>query len=121
MSDRVRAIRGAITVSRDDADEVVSATAELLHDIIAANDLSPDDMESIIFTATNDISSQFPAVAARNMGLATVPLICAREIPVEGSLPLCIRLMMHAYMPADRAVSHSYLREAVRLRDDLAK
>jgi chorismate mutase len=76
---------------------------------------------SIIFTATNDISSQFPAVAARHMGLAAVPLICAREIPVEGSLPLCIRLMMHAYMPADRAVAHSYLREAVRLRDDLAK
>jgi len=119
MSDRVRAIRGATTVPRDDADEVLSATAELLDDAIAANGLTPDDMVSIIFTATNDISSQFPAVAARNMGLATVALICAREIPVEGSLPLCIRLMIHAYMPAERAVSHSYLREAVRLRDDL--
>ena len=121
MSDRVRAIRGAITVSSDNGDEVLSATAELLADVIAANGLSADDMISIIFTATNDISSQFPAVAARNMGLATVPLMCAREIPVEGSLPLCIRLMMHAYMPAERPVSHSYLRDAVRLRDDLAK
>jgi chorismate mutase len=74
-------------VSRDDADEVVSATAELLADIIAANDLSPDDMVSIIFTATNDISSQFPAVAARNMGLATVPLICARACGIAANMP----------------------------------
>lgn len=121
MSDRVRAIRGAITVSRDDADEVVSATAELLAEVSAANDLAPDDMISILFTATADITSQFPAVAAREMGLAAVPLMCAREIPVEGSLPLCVRVMLHAYMPEDRAVVHVYLREAIRLREDLTR
>ncbi len=119
MSERVRALRGAITVNQDDATEVLASTTELLEDIIARNGLVPDDMVSIIFTATDDITSQFPAVAARDMGLATVPLICAREIPVEGSLPLCIRLMIHAYMPPERQVVHTYLREAVRLRDDL--
>jgi len=77
-------------------------------------------MVSLIFTATADVTSQFPAVAAREMGLLAVPLLCATEIPVPGSLPLCVRVMLHAYMPAQRDVSHSYLREAVRLRDDLA-
>lgn len=121
MSDRVRAIRGATTVDGDDAGEVLAATAELLDQVIRDNGLAPDDMISILFTATADITSQFPAVAAREMGLAAVPLMCAREIPVEGSLPLCIRLMVHAYMPDDRPVVHAYLREAVRLREDLAR
>jgi chorismate mutase len=76
-------------------------------------------MVSLIFTATADVTSQFPAVAAREMGLTGVPLLCATEIPVPDSLPLCVRVMLHAYMPLDRAVVHSYLREAVRLRDDL--
>jgi chorismate mutase len=77
-------------------------------------------MVSLIFTATADVTSQFPAVAAREMGLTGVPLLCATEIPVPGSLPLCVRVMLHAYMPVDAPVSHSYLREAVKLRDDLA-
>lgn len=119
MSERIRAIRGAITVTEDTPDEVVSATRLMLEDIIARNDLSPDDMVSLIFTATGDVTSQFPAVAAREMGLLGVPLLCATEIPVPGSLLMCVRVMLHAYMPVDAEVSHSYLREAVRLRDDL--
>ena len=120
MSERLRAIRGAITVAEDTPDEVVSATRLVLDDMIARNGLGPDDMVSLIFTATSDVTSQFPAVAAREMGLTGVPLLCATEIPVPGSLPLCVRVMLHAYMPADRPVVHSYLRDAVRLRDDLA-
>ena len=120
MSERIRAIRGAITVTEDTPEEVVSATRLVLEDMIARNALSPDDMVSLIFTATSDVTSQFPAVAAREMGLTGVPLLCATEIPVPGSLPLCVRVMLHAYMPADRAAVHSYLRDAVRLRDDLA-
>ncbi len=119
MTDRLRAIRGAITVAGDTPDEVVSATRLVLEDMITRNGLSPDDMVSLIFTATSDVTSQFPAVAAREMGLTGVPLLCATEIPVPGSLPLCVRVMLHAYMPADAPVAHSYLREAVRLRDDL--
>ncbi|MDP4620987.1 MAG: chorismate mutase [Thermoleophilia bacterium] len=120
MSERLRAIRGAITVTADTPDDVVSATRLVLEDMIGRNGLSPDDMVSLIFTATADVTSQFPAVAAREMGLTGVPLLCATEIPVPGSLPLCVRVMLHAYMPVDAPVSHSYLREAVRLRDDLA-
>ena len=119
MTERLRAVRGAITVTEDTPDEVVSATRLLLEDMIARNSLAPDDMVSLIFTATSDVTSQFPAVAAREMGLLGVPLLCATEIPVPGSLPLCVRVMLHAYMPADIPVAHSYLREAVRLRDDL--
>jgi chorismate mutase len=119
VSERLRAIRGAITVAEDTPAEVVSATRLLLEDMVARNSLAPDDMVSLIFTATADVTSQFPAVAAREMGLTGVPLLCATEIPVPDSLPLCVRVMLHAYMPLDRAVVHSYLREAVRLRDDL--
>ena len=119
MTERLRAVRGAITVAEDTPDEVVSATRLVLEDMIARNGLSPDDMVSLIFTATSDVTSQFPAVAAREMGLTGVPLLCATEIPVPGSLPLCVRVMLHAYMPEDAPVAHSYLREAVRLRDDL--
>ncbi|MSO44951.1 MAG: chorismate mutase [Thermoleophilia bacterium] len=114
-------MRGATSVPNDSADEIITATRELLDDVIARNALSPDDMVSIIFTATADLTAQFPAVAARDMGLVTVPLLCASEISVAGSLPMCVRLMIHAYMPADRPVAHSYLREAVRLRDDLSQ
>ena len=120
MSERLRAIRGAITVDGDSPDQVLSATTVLLDDMIARNALGTYDMVSLIFTVTDDIRSQFPAVAAREMGLAAVPLLCATEIPVPGSLPMCIREMLHAYMPSGRAAVHSYLRDAVRLRDDLA-
>lgn len=121
MSERLRAIRGAITVDADTSDEVLAATTALLDDMIGRNALAIPDMVSLIFTVTDDIRSQFPAVAAREMGLAAVPLLCATEIPVPGSLPMCIRVMLHAYMPTDRAIVHSYLREAVRLRDDLVE
>lgn len=120
MSDRVRAIRGAISVTEDTPEQVLEATRLVLEDMIARNNLDPADMISLIFTATGDLTSQFPAVAARDMGLTAVPLLCATEIPVPGSLPRCVRVMLHAYMPTDRPTMHSYLRDAVCLRDDLA-
>ncbi len=121
MSVRVRGVRGAITLAEDTPEEVVSATRLLLDDMIARNALNPDDMVSLIFTATADVTSQFPAVAAREMGLTGVPLLCATEIPVPDSLPRCVRVMFHAYMPTARGVVHCYLRDAVRLRDDLVE
>lgn len=112
-------MRGATSVEEDTSEAIQGATAELLHEVMTRNAVAPDDLVSIIFTCTEDLVSDFPAVAARAIGLSTVPLICAREIPVVGSLPRCIRLMAHLYAPADRAVRHVYLRDARQLRTDL--
>jgi chorismate mutase len=114
---RLRALRGAITVDENDADAILSATEELVREVMARNALEPDDLVSCIFTCTPDLDAEFPAVAARRLGLSTVPLLCAREIDVEGALPRVIRLMLHCY--ADGPGKHVYLREAVALRRDL--
>jgi chorismate mutase len=120
VSDRVlRAIRGAITVTEDTADAIGEATAEMLEAILERNGLAHDDIVSIIFTATPDLSAEFPATAARRTGLHDVPLICAQEIPVSGAMSRCIRAMVHCYAPPARAVRHVYLREARQLRLDL--
>jgi chorismate mutase len=120
VSERVlRAIRGAITVPRDTAEDIGDATAELVGAILGRNALEHDDIVSIIFTATADLSSEFPAAAARRVGLANVPLICAQEIPVVGAMPRCIRAMVHCYAPPGRLVRHVYLRDARQLRLDL--
>ncbi len=119
MDGRVRAVRGAITVERDDAQAIHEGTSELLREVLGRNGLTPDDLISIIFTATPDLTREFPAVAAREMGLSGVPLLCAREIPVEGAMPLCVRVMLHCYCPADREIRHVYLRDARQLRTDL--
>lgn len=116
----VRAIRGAITVERDDPALIRAATRELLEGLAARNALSPDRVISAIFTATHDLASEFPARAARELGWVDVPLLCAREIPVPGSLPRCIRVLLH--VETDRArehVEHVYLRDAAALRPDL--
>ena len=115
----LRAVRGAITVAEDSADAIHEGTAELLREVLDRNGLAPPDLVSIIFTATPDLTSEFPAVAAREMGLSEVPLLCAREIPVEGAMPLCIRVMLHCYCPPGREIRHAYLREARQLRTDL--
>jgi chorismate mutase len=115
----LRAVRGAITVERDSADAIHEGTSELLREVLARNDLAPPDIVSIIFTATPDLTTEFPAVAAREMGLSTVPLLCAREIPVEGAMPLCVRVMLHCYCPPEREIRHVYLRDARQLRTDL--
>jgi len=117
-----RGIRGATTITEDGKEEVLSATSELLDSILTANpDLKTEDIASALFTVTDDIASVYPALAARQMGWNLVPMICAREIPVPGSLPLCIRVLIHWNTDKEQnAIQHVYLRDAVKLRPDLA-
>jgi chorismate mutase len=117
----LRGVRGAITAESDQPEAIGAATQELLAAIMSTNpDLRPQDIASAFFTVTDDIQSTYPALAARQMGWDAVPMLCAREIPVPGSLPRCIRVLV--LWNADRpqsAVRHVYLREAVALRPDL--
>jgi len=118
----VRGIRGAITVETDDPAEIHAATRELLQEIISKNEITADDIISIIFTVTADIRSAFPATAARAMGLNLVPLICTQEIPVPGALPSCIRVLMHVNTPKTQGeIAHRFLRAAAQLRPDLSE
>jgi chorismate mutase len=121
MSDvAVRAIRGATTVDVDTPEQIAERTLEMLGMIVESNHLSDDDLISILFTATADVISSFPATAVRTGGYRTVPLMCAQEIPVPGSLPRCIRVLVHATTPRTRdQITHVYLHEAQGLRDDL--
>jgi chorismate mutase len=117
---RVRAARGAIVVARDDATALLDATARLLSATLDRNEIQTEDLISILFTATEDLRSAFPAEAARRMGLGLVPLMCAREITVDGSMPRVIRVLLHFH--SDLAlgdVTHVYLDGAESLRDDL--
>ena len=116
---RVRALRGAITVADNDSEAIVAATDELVREVMHRNGLRTEDVVSCIFTCTRDLDAEFPAVAARRMGLSSVPLLCAREIDVPGALPRVIRLLVHCYADPDRPAQHVYLREAVSLRRDL--
>jgi chorismate mutase len=106
-------------VDRNDAGAIVEATEELVREVIGRNRLTPENMVSCIFTCTNDLDAEFPAVAARNLGLGSVPLLCAREIDVPGSLERVIRLMLHCYAEPEIEAQHVYLREARALRRDL--
>ena len=116
---RLRALRGAITVEGNDAASILAATEELVHEVMQRNSLRPDDIVSCVFTCTDDLNAEFPAVAARRLGLSAVPLLCAREIDVPGALPRVIRLMVHCYAEEEAKPQHVYLREAVSLRKDL--
>ena len=116
---RLRALRGAITVADNNPEAILSATEELVHEVMERNALGPDDMVSCVFTCTDDLDAEFPAVAARELGLSSVPLLCAREMHVPGSLPRVIRLLLHCYGDPDTEPRHVYLREAVSLRRDL--
>jgi chorismate mutase len=113
------ALRGANTVEDNTAQAILSATDALMREILARNELHSDDLVSCIFTLTPDLDAEFPAVAARRMGLSRVPLLCAREIPVPGALPRVIRVLMHCYPPVGVDPQHVYLGEARRLRLDL--
>jgi chorismate mutase len=118
---RLQGIRGATTVTRNDAAEILSATDELLRTLIEANGLQPDDIVSGLFTVTQDLDAAFPARAAEDFGWNIVALLHACEIPVPGSLPKCIRLLVHAYTSRSRAeIKHCYLRGATVLRPDRA-
>lgn len=117
----VRGVRGATTVKEDQAELLLAATQELLEAILAANPgMQTDEIVSVLFTVTEDLCSAFPALAARRIGWDSVPMTCAREIPVPGSLPRCIRVLLHWNTPAPQStIRHIYLREAVKLRPDL--
>lgn len=119
----MRAIRGAITVTENQAELILQATRELLQAILSANPtLSPADLAAAWFTLTDDLDAVYPAQAARQLGWQHVPLMCAREIPVPGSLPHCIRVMLFWNTDLDQqAIQHIYLREAASLRPDLVE
>jgi chorismate mutase len=116
---RLHALRGATTVDRNDAEAIVGATEWLMREIMKRNSLSPEAVVSCIFTLTEDLDAEFPAVAARNVGFEKVPLLCAREIPVPGSLPRVIRVLMHFQAGDDHETRHVYLGEARTLREDI--
>ena len=116
---RLIALRGASSVHANEAEAILAATEELMRELLARNALALEDLVSCIFTLTEDLDAEFPAVAARRMGLSAVPLLCAREIPVPGALPQVIRVLLHAYAPEGHAAEHVYLGEARRLRLDL--
>jgi chorismate mutase len=120
MPSRVRALRGATTVDDDTAEQVTERVGELMSELFARNELDKDDLVSVIFTATDDVRSKFPAEAARQFGIGDVPLLCARELDIVSGTPRCIRVLIHLY--TDRSASelrHVYLAGAQGLRDDL--
>lgn len=116
---KLMALRGAITVDDNDGDAILDATEELMRAVIEQNALDADHLVSCIFTCTRDLDAEFPAVAARRMGLSSVPLLCAHEIDVPGALPRVIRVLVHCYADESRPAKHVYLREATSLRKDL--
>jgi chorismate mutase len=116
---RLIALRGANTVAANEAEAILNATDELMGEMLARNRLDADSIVSCIFTLTEDLDAEFPAVAARRMGLSRVPLLCAREVPVPGSLPRVLRVLMHCYPPVGVDPQHVYLNDARGLRLDL--
>ena len=117
---RLRAARGAIRVPSDDGDALLGSTERLLSAVLQRNGIDPEDLVSIMFTATEDLRAAFPAEAARRMGLGRVPLMCAQEIPVEGSMPSVIRILVHFHTDQTLdEVEHVYLDGAASLRDDV--
>ncbi|MGH2902589.1 MAG: chorismate mutase [Solirubrobacteraceae bacterium] len=119
MPERLFALRGAISVDRNDAQDILAATTELMKAIMERNALAPDHVVSCIFTATNDLNAEFPAVAARALGFDRVPLLCAREIPVPRALPRVIRVLIHYHADEAHESRHVYLGAAATLREDL--
>ena len=118
----VRAVRGATQLEEDTREHMLDRVAELVTDVMEANGLEVDDFISIIFTATSDLVSEFPAYAARQLGFSDVPLVCARELEIEGSMPRVVRLMAHIETDLPRSdVTHVYLHGAANLRRDLAR
>lgn len=116
---RLFALRGANSVERNEAGAILDATDRLIRELMERNALAADAMVSCIFTLTDDLNAEFPAVAARRLGLDHVPLLCAREVPVPGSMPRIIRALVHYYAPDEHEPRHVYLGEARGLRLDL--
>jgi chorismate mutase len=116
---RLFALRGANSVESNEAQAILDATDELMRELMERNQLEPESLVSVIFTMTDDLNAEFPAVAARRLGLNRVPLLCAREVPVPGSLPQVIRVLVHYHAADGHQPRHVYLREARALRSDL--
>ena len=120
MTSAVRALRGATTIESDTTDQIRKRTIDLLEQMLERNGVNHDDIISVLFTATDDIHSMFPASAARDIGFGDIPLICARELDIDGATPLCIRVLMHLNTTVSRSdLRHVYLEGASGLRDDL--
>ncbi len=118
----VRAIRGATQLDADSREHMLERVAEMVTDVMEANGLGVDDFISVIFTATSDLVSEFPAYAARRLGFGDVPLLCARELEIEGSLPRAVRMLAHVETDLPRAdMTHVYLHGAAALRKDLTR
>jgi chorismate mutase len=118
----VRAVRGAVQIEADEREAILEGTAELVTEVMARNELAPGDVISVLFTATPDLTAEFPALAARKIGFHDVPLICATEIAVAGAMPRVVRLMAHVETDRPRsAIQHVYLRGAAALRLDIAQ
>ena len=118
----VRAVRGATQLDADDREHMLERVAEMVTDVMEANSLAVDDFISVIFTATPDLVSEFPAYAARRLGFGDVPLICARELAVEGAMPRVVRMLAHVETDLSRQdITHVYLHGAAALRSDLTK
>jgi chorismate mutase len=116
---RLYALRGAATVDANESTAILAATEELMREIVARNEIEPADVVSCIFTLTDDLNAEFPAVAARGLGFDRVPLLCAREVPVPGALDRVIRVLIHYYADDDHRAQHVYLGAARALRTDL--
>ena len=116
---RLHALRGAISIESNEADAILAGTRELMTELMRRNDLSADKMVSCIFSATTDLNAEFPAVAARDLGLDRVPLLCTQEIEVPGALERVIRVLIHYYAADGHEAQHVYLGEARKLRTDL--
>jgi len=119
MSERLYAVRGAVKVSSNDVKAILDATEELMGELVSRNNLEPDRIVSCLFTATDDLNAEFPAVAARRLGLDAVPLLCTRELDVPGAMRGVIRVLVHYYAAADHTPVHAYLGAAQELRTDL--
>lgn len=118
----VRAVRGATQLDEDDREHMLDRVAEMVRDVMAANGLAVDDFISVIFTATSDLHSEFPAYAARRLGFGEIPLICARELEIEGSMQRVVRMMAHVETDLPRSeITHVYLHGAANLRRDLTR
>jgi chorismate mutase len=117
--ERLFAVRGAVQAEENDAESILGATTELMRELLDRNELAAESIVSCLFTTTEDLDAEFPAVAARRLGLEAVPLLCCREIPVPGSMERVIRAMVHYYAAREHRPAHTYLGATQSLRSDL--
>jgi chorismate mutase len=118
-AERLWAVRGAVQAKKNNVEAILTATEALMRELMSRNELEPGQIVSCLFTTTDDLNAEFPAVAARRLGLEAVPLLCARELDVPGAMRSVIRVLVHYHAPADHAPAHTYLGGAQSLRSDL--